>query len=58
MLIEISKIFKISNEDFNRIKGLYNNNNNGSPYNERMKQYYKILGVSETDSLENIKKKI
>ena len=24
MLIEISKIFKISNEDFNRIKGLYN----------------------------------
>ena len=30
MLIEISKIFKISNDDFNRIKGLYNNSNNGS----------------------------
>ena len=57
MLIEISKIFKISNDDFNRIKGLYNNSNNGSPYDERMKQYYKILGVLETDSLENIKKK-
>ena len=57
MLIEISKIFKTSSDDFNRIKGLYNNSNNGSPYDERMKQYYKILGVLETDSLENIKKK-
>ena len=57
MLIEISKIFKISNEDYNRIKNIYNTNNNKSSDNERIKNY-KILGVSETDSLENIKKNI
>ncbi len=51
MLIEISRIFNISNEDFDRIKRIYNDN----PSNERIKEYYKLLGVTENDSLESIK---
>ena len=54
MLIEISRIFKISNEDYNRIKKIYDNKNYAN--NKNLKRYYELLGVSETDNLESIKK--
>ena len=56
MLIEISEIFKITKEDYNRIKGIYENKKSSDQIN--LKKFYELLGVSETDSLESIKKNI
>ncbi len=56
MLIEISKIFNICLEDYDRIKRIYENKNSVSN-DDKLKNYYKLLGVSSSDSLESIKKK-
>ena len=55
MLIEISQIFKIKKEDYNRIKSIYDNKYNTDHQN--LKKFYQLLGVSESDSLESIKNK-
>ena len=55
MLLEISEIFKISKDGYNRIKVIYENKKPSTKKN--LKTYYELLGVSETDSLDNIKKK-
>ena len=56
MLLNISKIFGIDEESFKRIKSLYDFNIL-SPDNEKLNRYYRLLGVSENDSMETIKKK-
>ena len=55
MLKDISEIFKIKEQEYIRIKGIYNSKIS-SNY-ENIKGFYELLGVSENDSLENIKKK-
>ena len=54
MLIEISEIFKIKKEDYNRIKKFMIIKAHLTHQN--LKKFYQLLGVSETDSLESIKK--
>ena len=56
MLIDISKIFSIDKESYNRIKSIYGNKRYASD-TEKLKRYYDLLGVKETDSLEVIKTK-
>ena len=56
MLIKISEIFKISSVDYNRIKGIYENKKSSSSA-DKLKRFYNLLGVSDTDSLDSIKKK-
>ena len=55
MLKDISEIFKIKDQEYIRIKGIYSSKTS-SNY-ESIKGFYELLGVSENDSLENIKKK-
>ena len=56
MLIKVSEIFKISSVDYNRIKGIYENKKSFSSA-DKLKRFYNLLGVSDTDSLDSIKKK-
>ena len=55
MLIEISKIMNIGNNDLDFIKSMYANKSKDNKDNAKL--YYKILGVSEENSLEEITKK-
>ena len=55
MLVEISEIFGVSKEDFDRVKSVYKNKT--SSVQDKLQKSYALLGVSESDSLDNIKKK-
>ena len=56
MLVELSEIFGIDKESYNRIKSIYDNKESFSD-KEKLKRYYDLLGVKEADSIEVIKKK-
>ena len=56
MLLDISQIFGILNADYSRIKSIYENKDNIES-RSKLGRYYDLLGASENDSLETIKKK-
>ena len=56
MLIEISKIFRIDQEGYERIKNIYDVKISSTDFN-KLKKCYDLLGVKESDSLDVIKKK-
>ena len=55
MLMDIANIFEINDIDYNRIKSIYSNI--PSSNNDKLKRHYELLGASESDSLEIVKKK-
>ena len=55
MLVEIAEIFGIGKEVFDSIKSIYNNKISSGE--DKLKKSYKLLGVSESDSFDSIKKK-
>ena len=56
MLIECAKIFGINQETYNRIKSIHNIEELSSS-KDHLKKSYDLLGVKESDSLEEIKNK-
>ena len=55
MLVQISNIFEIDKENFNRIKSIYADAQ--STDQDKLQRYYNLLGASKEDSFNDIQNK-